>query len=722
MEVPFCLTGAAFFMLVGLSCGCGCESASPKNHLEKKSETVSTPLSVENEDAAFTKHQPSIRELVQNPFFTSGIVSPDGSLVAYTKAQMSLEKNSIEVLCIVYDRRTKTHHSVTTEGRISLPRWVGMRGLAMMKMTAQNGLQLFFHEDYRRSGRQISDIPGGIANYEPFQGRGFIALAARPLDLNRERREKYGDFIRVEEETYSSDIYYVGLESIQHSKNGESDTVGPADRLTQLLPQALKVNNFVASDRTGTLFLNCQEKDGAYFENETRHFMIRNLPIRPAVTELSLPKGSRILAVSPDGGRIIVAQREKVLKSYIQSNLALYELPSTAANSAERYTPPPPSIISRNFDHEAAQVSWTRSGITVLYWQESRQRIARLFEDGRWQAIELENLCPAGRFFANEDGLISFPGTTPSSLTEIYLASPDRNGHYGLEKIAGYDPDKFSWDLGRVESIRWNSADGVEIEGVLHKPSDFDPHRKYPLLFLIHGGPAASASLAPFDTGTGFIYPVIQLVNRGVLVLEPNYRGSRGRGRDFQKLNVDNLGIGDRWDIESAIDHLVSRGFVDESRIGSMGWSQGGYISAFLAMHSDRFKAVSAGAALSNWYVYYSGSDNRNDYPLTGDPYKDIELYNRTSPMSGIENAHTPVMFQHGENDPRVPLVSALEMFRALKHKGVQTELFVYPGKAHGWLSPKESYAQLVQNYRWFMHHFFDEPLDFLMDDEGRGI
>jgi len=97
-------------------------------------------------------------------------------------------------------------------------------------------------------------------------------------------------------------------------------------------------------------------------------------------------------------------------------------------------------------------------------------------------------------------------------------------------------------------------------------------------------------------------------------------------------------------------------------------------------------------------------------------------MFDKTAPISAINKAKTPILFQHGENDQRVPLISAMEMYRALKAKGVKTRLIVFPGQGHGFLKPRESYALMVQNYRWFVHHLLGEELNLLMDDTGETI
>jgi len=150
-----------------------------------------------------------------------------------------------------------------------------------------------------------------------------------------------------------------------------------------------------------------------------------------------------------------------------------------------------------------------------------------------------------------------------------------------------------------------------------------------------------------------------------------------------------------------------------------MGWSQGGFISAFLGMHSSRFKAVSCGASVSSWYTYYISSDIRHSLNISGNPTEPgmLEIYSRTAPISGLSNAKTPMLLQHGENDARISVVSAHELHRSLKDKGIQTDLFIYPNMGHGFNKPREVYAAMIQNYRWFMHHFYGHELDYLKDD-----
>ena len=139
------------------------------------------------------------------------------------------------------------------------------------------------------------------------------------------------------------------------------------------------------------------------------------------------------------------------------------------------------------------------------------------------------------------------------------------------------------------------------------------------------------------------------------------------------RLNVRNLGVGDAWDVLSGVEALVERGVADPDRVAAMGWSQGGYISAFLTTSSDRFRAISVGAGISNWMTYYVNTDIHGftrEY-LKATPWDDPEIYAKTSPMTYILQAKTPTLIQHGEFDARVPTPNAYELYQGLQDVGV---------------------------------------------------
>jgi dipeptidyl aminopeptidase/acylaminoacyl peptidase len=213
---------------------------------------------------------------------------------------------------------------------------------------------------------------------------------------------------------------------------------------------------------------------------------------------------------------------------------------------------------------------------------------------------------------------------------------------------------------------------------------------------------------------SGYVYPLVQWLEKGAVILEPNYRGSAGYGEKFRSLNVRNLGVGDAWDVESGVDFLVKSGIADKDRVGAMGWSQGGYISSFLSTNSKKFKAISMGAGISNWMTYYVSTDI---HPFTrqylkATPWDDPEIYAKTSPMTNIKKAKTPTLIQHGEFDRRVPISNAYEMLQGLRDMGVETKLIVYKGFGHGISKPKELLAAMWHNWQWFAKYIWNEEIE----------
>ena len=190
-----------------------------------------------------------------------------------------------------------------------------------------------------------------------------------------------------------------------------------------------------------------------------------------------------------------------------------------------------------------------------------------------------------------------------NEFSEVYVSPVDS---FAPKKLTDISAQYANFQLGTREVIEWKSGDGTPVEGILMKPANFDPSKKYPLLVEIHGGPTGTSRAT---RSPDRYYPIELFAARGAVILEPNYRGSAGYGAKFRALNVRNLGVGDYADVISGVDYLISQGFVDPQRVGSMGWSEGGYISAFITTFSDRFRAVSVGAGISDWMTYYVNTD-----------------------------------------------------------------------------------------------------------------
>ncbi|MGQ0538913.1 MAG: prolyl oligopeptidase family serine peptidase, partial [Gemmatimonadaceae bacterium] len=264
------------------------------------------------------------------------------------------------------------------------------------------------------------------------------------------------------------------------------------------------------------------------------------------------------------------------------------------------------------------------------------------------------------------------------------------------------------WSLGDAEEIAWKSRDGRTVGGVLLKPANYQPGRRYPLIVAIHGGPAG-ADVLGFNGGYGSqIY-----AGAGYAVLMPNYRGSTNYG-ERHKLDI----VGDYFkkgyeDIISGVDHLIAQGLVHPDSMGALGWSAGGHWSNWILVNTTRFKAISTGAGTSNWISMYAQSDvqrNRQNYLGGKLPYDDFEAYWKQSPLKYVRNAKTPTMIHVVDGDPRVPRPQSDELHMALKKLGVPTEYFVYPGSTHGIPDPRNQLLKSVSEMMWMEHWIRGKP------------
>jgi dipeptidyl aminopeptidase/acylaminoacyl peptidase len=304
---------------------------------------------------------------------------------------------------------------------------------------------------------------------------------------------------------------------------------------------------------------------------------------------------------------------------------------------------------------------------------------------------------------------VAFVEAGPAEFADVFVAPV--SALPSARRVSDTRAQVARWPAHTRQVIRWKSQDGAEIEGVLHKPASFETGRRYPLLVAIHGGPTGISRPVPYSNYVG-TYPLDAFLEKGALVLEPNYRGSAGYGAKFRALNVRNLGIGDAWDVLTGIDFLVAQGLVDRNRVGSMGWSQGGYISAFLTTrHADRFRAISVGAGISDWMTYYVNTDI---HPFTrqylkATPWDDPKIYADTSPMTYIKQAKTPTLIQHGDQDARVPVPNAFQLYQGLRDQQVPVRLALFKGFGHGLNKPKANRAAMEQNWEFFVKHIWGE-------------
>ena len=243
-----------------------------------------------------------------------------------------------------------------------------------------------------------------------------------------------------------------------------------------------------------------------------------------------------------------------------------------------------------------------------------------------------------------------------------------------------------------------------EVEGLVTYPVGYAAGTRVPLLVVVHGGPAGV--FVQSRTGAASPYPVAGFAARGYAVLRVNPRGSSGYGFEFRDANFRDWGKGDYQDIQSGVDTLVAKGVADADRLGIMGWSYGGYMTSWTITQTNRFKAASVGAGVTNLMSFQGTADIPGFLPdYFGGEFWDAEGASRFqghSAMFHVNKVKTPTLIQHGERTCACPTSQGYELYSALKRRQVPVKMVMYPRTPHGIQEPKLMLDAMKRNLAWF--------------------
>lgn len=356
--------------------------------------------------------------------------------------------------------------------------------------------------------------------------------------------------------------------------------------------------------------------------------------------------------------------------------------------------------VGEKLDVEASTPNWTNEGTRVTFVAGNRAYVDAFAYDVKTGAYtQLTKQRTISSQSISRDGrTIVVTMDAPDAATEIYVTDPS---FAGFKRLTHTNPQLAELAQGQTEVMTWKSSDGVEVEGVLLKPVGFEAGKRYPTLVVAHGGPAG-AYVNGFRLGGlegGQVW-----AGKGWAVFYPNPRGSSNYGQKTLAANTNDWGGGDYRDIMTGVDALVARGIADPDKLAHIGWSYGGYMTAWVITQTNRFKAAMVGAGLTNMWSMYG----TNDIPSVliayfgGIPSKQtLPLYLERSAMTHIDKVTTPTLILHGANDERVPVGQAYELYRGLKDRGKPTELVFYPREGHGIQEYYHQKDRMQRIYDW---------------------
>ncbi|HRG62451.1 MAG TPA: prolyl oligopeptidase family serine peptidase [Burkholderiales bacterium] len=423
--------------------------------------------------------------------------------------------------------------------------------------------------------------------------------------------------------------------------------------------------------------------------NNHGHISIVNLKTQQY---LSIPYLEKNVAVdpkfSPDGKYLAFRQqlesKNKVINNISYSGkICILNLTTQQVNCpAKQYTQSP--VI----------LNWSRDGQTIFIYEPfikttgSQVYAINIFQPQQppLQLSQAKGWLDFSTLNVSYDNYLGFGFENNNKPQEAYVASLEL---WNPQKISNLQEHNLSQNLGTMETIQWKSYDGLNIQGVLIKPQNYDNKRKYPLLVMGKGGPSGAWSERYLGGCFGIgekVFPACwqSLLNQGFVILLPNYRGSSGYGVDFVGANYKNFNKS-YDDIMSGVDYLINQNIADKNHLALWGWSYDGYTTAWILGHTNRFKVAVMGDGLTDLLSFANTSDSR--FYLSGFYGEDYLLasskYLNDSPIIYANKFTTPLLIIHGESDDRVPYSQALELFNALQLYHKKVKFILLPRTGH---------------------------------------
>ena len=650
---------------------------------------------------------PSFRDVISLTSVGSAAISPDGKAVAYTVRTTDWAENRFDAEVWLWrEGQGSVQLTRTAKGSSTSPRWSPDGQWIGFLADRGDKQQLYV---IRATGGEAIRLTGekdgvGDFRWSPAGGKVALLVTEPETEADTKRKALFGDFY-VEENDYRLSHLWV-LDVRLDGWSGDTTMMAKPVRLTG--GTAYTVGSFAWSPDGGKIAFDHRHDPmiASFASTDISIVDVASHAVTPLVARVGADQGP---VWSPDGQWIAFTTSAGDTVSNFYKNNQLAKVRSSGGE---------PVRLAADFDESIGPVLWIPQGLWFGALDKTRSGLVQVdLATGKATRDAGSPFQNGGSADVSPDGKwwVLSAQKDAASLVELYRGEVTGKAP---EKLTDMTKQLAGWNLGTSEVVRWPSKDGTIIEGVLHKPKDFQPGKQYPLLVVIHGGPTGVDYPQPVPF---YVYPIPEWNAKGALVLRPNYRGSAGYGEKFRSLNVRNLGVGDMWDVMSGVDHLIKQGIVDTTRMGAMGWSQGGYISAFLTTNTTRFKAISVGAGISNWVTYYVTTDIApftRQY-LKATPWDDMLIYQKTSAMTTIKQARTPTLIQHGQFDLRVPIQNAYELNQGLIDQGVPTEMIVYRGFGHGISKPKEQLAAAWHNWRWFGKYVFGETVTIPIEDDA---
>jgi dipeptidyl aminopeptidase/acylaminoacyl peptidase len=615
----------------------------------------------------------------------SKIITPEDVLTIRELSDVKLSPNGKQIVFVVNEPndpksprepRSSNIWSVPADGRelprplipglknANSPRWSpDGRTLAFLsdradeKAEAESNTQIYLLRDGEIRALRLSNVPGGVEQYEWSPDGKTIAFVARDQTTPEEQaRRATGDdaMVRPEANLKYSRLWIVNL----------SD--GNASQVTRQNFEILEFAWSPAGDEFALIVAPSPRSEDA--SNLSLVVISRSTGEVKRTLTRNVSSITGILRWSSDGRWITFFE----IPPTKESNNWL----SLASAHGDEIRP-----LLKDYRGSVLRSEWSADSKSVITQsvEGTSEVISRIdINTGTLHKITGVTHSQWGASFSTNGETITYLAQTLESADDIWVIEKNKQPR----RITDFNPQTKSWLFGNVSEVVWkNSKDGLSRRGVLITPPGYKPGNLYPTIVNTH--PGDTAWWTGFHSSKWWDWGQL-LASNGYVVFLPNTRGVTGEGGAMHA-TIDRWGELAFQDLMDGIDYLISQKVADPKRLGIGGWSNGGFMTEYAITRTARFKAAVAQAGHADFFSLYGTSYLREGLRRTSgqSPYDDRRWYDEHSPITLIKNCKTPTLLLHGELDPGVPLGQAYEFYAGLKDAGVEAELVIYPRERH---------------------------------------
>lgn len=610
----------------------------------------------------------------------SAMISPDGQSVIYGKTTLNWDENK---------RDTKYYYIPADSGAVY--QYIGEAGASdlkyspdgkyiSLKRTVDEKTQLFLLPTAGGEAVQLTEHKSSIGSYEwSSDSKNLYFISSVPRTSEEEKEFKAGyDHLFVDEPPHGqtegqwNNIWKFNIEDKEEVRITHGD---------------LRVGDFSVSPDQKRVAYTARFENRRNQQYKSEIYLIEiGDSTAVQLTDNEVPEGN--LNWLPDNQHIIYSAAHDETWELKQNKLWKMNVDDKSYR-----------MISGNFDGNMSSIYLSEDGGKIYFTGTVRTDT---------NFYQLDVVTEAVRRLTNRSGSLSVVDMDKARnrilfrfedvVTPPDLYSADLNNLRNPSRLTNLNPViTDSLILAEYDVVTWESYDGLEIEGLKYYSPEVAQDGSAPFLLHIHGGPASvfrNAFSPNYHVWAGL----------GYVQLAPNVRGSTAYGDDFLRGNMFDIGDGDYDDLMSGVDMLIEENWIDEDKMAVRGWSYGGILGGTTITKTDRFKAASLGAMVSDWTSEYALGFNHDVrlWYIGGEPWTNPEGYRERSPAMHADKVTTPTLFLHGARDRVDTPEQSMIFFTFLKDIGkVDTRYINFKREGHGISEPRNQRTRDIEEIRW---------------------